>query len=247
METTNVLLQCTFPRNRHHKQDRIKPKVVKSLAEVPSGRENIGSVRGTAARDSASAFLASAKLRCTPTDWIAFRGYLVNYVGEPIHRDSLDRLQKPPLINMGLKQFIQENSVPLVSREFLQGQGNQISKSTFGHSVLAREKSVIRIEPYFVPFFHGASQQCPPEPSRGAGGSCTAEEHPNMRTISRPRALDGSMNVEASTRSDECRRVGHPRLLIKVHGKEPAGFVQEKWVNADRLFSGQMIFCHLVR
>ena len=77
----------------------------------------------------------------------------MNYVGEPIHRDSLDRLQKSPLINMGLKQFIQENSVPLVSREFLQGQGNQFSKSIFGHSVLAREKSVIRIEPYFVAFF----------------------------------------------------------------------------------------------
>jgi hypothetical protein len=68
-----------------------------------------------------------------------------------------------------------------------------------------------------------------------------------MRTISRPRALDGSRDVEASTRSDECRRVGHPRLLIKAHSKEPAGFVQKKWAKADRLFSGQMIFYHLVR
>src|SRR5438552_13782502 len=40
MEAANVLLQSAFPRNRHHKEERVKSRVVKSLAEAASGGEN---------------------------------------------------------------------------------------------------------------------------------------------------------------------------------------------------------------
>jgi hypothetical protein len=76
-------------------------------------------------------------------DRIPSRGYLANYVGEPFYRDSLARLQESPLISARPKQLIQENRVSLVPGAFLQRQGNQISEATLGHSVLAREKSVV--------------------------------------------------------------------------------------------------------
>src|SRR5882762_141261 len=40
MQAAHVLLQSTFPRNRHCKKKRIKTWVVKSLAEVTSGRQD---------------------------------------------------------------------------------------------------------------------------------------------------------------------------------------------------------------
>src|SRR6266550_7554051 len=40
MQAAHVLLQSTFPRNRHCEKKRIKTWVVKSLAEVTSGRKD---------------------------------------------------------------------------------------------------------------------------------------------------------------------------------------------------------------
>src|SRR5712671_4965551 len=40
MQAADVLLQRTFPRNRHCKKKRIKTWIVKSLAEVTSGSQN---------------------------------------------------------------------------------------------------------------------------------------------------------------------------------------------------------------
>ena len=86
-------------------------------------------------------------------------------------RHSFHACQKSPLILVRTKFRIDKNTVPLCTRNLLERQGDQIAKTSFGHRVLIRKESVVRIQPHLVAGLHGSSEDCTAQFSRHGSGN----------------------------------------------------------------------------
>jgi hypothetical protein len=59
---------------------------------------------------------------------------------------------------MGLELFIEENTVAMLARPFLQRQGNQVAEATFDKGVLVWKKAIVGIKAYVWSVPHGLGQ-----------------------------------------------------------------------------------------
>src|SRR5262249_46472232 len=102
---------------------------------------------------------------------------------------SLQTREEAPLIRIGTEVVIHKDAVSRLARNFLQRESNQVPKSAFGHRVLVREKSVIRVQTNLVPALHRLGQNRTTELSSCDRWNRALEENPDMSTVAGTRTL----------------------------------------------------------
>ena len=98
--------------------------------------------------------------------------------------------------------------------------------------VLAREQSVVGVQTYVRPSFHGFSEDMRPEPSSQRRWDRLLEEEPDVPTSSGSRPLQGGREFEPFAHRKEGRGVVLPIGFVEVDRQEETRFVQEQRVDA---------------
>lgn len=92
-----------------------------------------------------------------------------------------------------------------------------------------------------MPAFHRPCQKCASELAGGAGRDRKFKEYPDVAAVPRTRTLENRRHAQLPTGIEKCVRVIGPCLLIEIDSEKPAGFVQEKRIDANGLFPEEMV------
>jgi hypothetical protein len=160
----------------------------------------------------------------------------ISFVNESVH--LLPRQPRKPgkegeLIFVGNETAVDKDRVLSVASRSLQGQGDEVPKAALRHSVLAREKAVVRTETDLRPRLHGPSQQQRSQLPRQHRRHRLREEDPKVRAVTRARSLQGSRDAGLRADIHQCARIFPPAGSVQIDGHKPAGLVLEKRVDAD--------------
>src|SRR5262249_60010808 len=97
-----------------------------------------------------------------------------------------------------------ENTVASFPRPRLKGERDQVSKATLWHRVLAREETIIGIQPELVASFHGARQNGAAKLTRGDRWNCALEKDPDVAAPSRSRSFQRRRHLHFPAGVHEC-------------------------------------------
>ena len=161
-------------------------------------------------------------------------------------RQALHRHQKGPLIGMGLQLFIDEHAVPRFPGQFLQRQGNQVAKAALGHCVLIGKQAVVTCQRQLPGAVAGMADQRGSELPGLTGWNGLGKEYPGMRTVPRAGYLQRSRNGQLPAGLHEGAGILPPVSLVKINRQKKARVISEERVDANGLFSGEMIVEDLV-
>ena len=149
--------------------------------------------------------------------------------------DTLDGGEVSPLVRVGLKTIVQENSVPVLARLVLEWKGDEVPETTARHRVLVREKAIVGFHAELVAPCHSLRDEIAAHSPGDARGNRRAEEEPHVGAIPRSRALDGAWNAQAPTGLEERPDIPLPGCLIEVDRQEPARLIFEERIDADHM------------
>src|ERR1019366_9401541 len=92
-----------------------------------------------------------------------------------------------------------------------------------------------------MPAFHSPRENRASKFACGICRNCMFKEDPNMAAISRTRAFQGRWHIQLLACVEKRAGVVGPSFLIEIHGEKPTGLVRKQRVNANSLFSEEMI------
>ena len=164
------------------------------------------------------------------------------YVGE---LEALDGGKESPLVRIRPEELVNELGVAVLARLTLKRKRDQIPEPAFGHGVLVREETVVRLHRELVSAGHGVRDQEAAHLSRHLRRHRSREEEPGVGAVSGTGALHGYRNSVSLARLAEGRHVFLPALVVEVHGEEPARLVLEHGIDAHDLLALEVLedFC----
>jgi len=155
--------------------------------------------------------------------------------GRCVGRESRDRGQERPLIGPWLHRGrIQERRRSVLEALTMQGQGDQVAERTRRHEVLRREEPVVARQVQLGTGCHCLAQQRRPQRSSRGRSNRTVEEHPDVRTVARPGALQHGRYFGAMAGVEVGERVENPRPTIEVTRQQRARIAAHQRIDPDR-------------
>ena len=157
------------------------------------------------------------------------------------------RREKRPLVRPGFETLVEKEAVAAISRAVRKGQRDEVAEAAGWQGILAREKSVVGLEPNVGVALHGLGQEMGAETARKGGRHRLCEEGPDMPAIARTRPFQGRRNPLRLAGGEKGLGIPPPCPLVEVGREKPAGVVGKHGIDADRVASSQVSVDHLVR
>ncbi|MFN7924867.1 MAG: hypothetical protein U0Q16_32510 [Bryobacteraceae bacterium] len=145
------------------------------------------------------------------------------------------------MIIIGAHLFVEKYAAAQLAWSFLERQRDEIPETALGHGVLIREEPIIGIKAELVTALHRLGEQQRSQGARETSGNGPLEENPNVCPVSGTRAFNRRGYAEGGARVAKSSRIVFPCFLVEVHGEEPAGFIEQQRIHADRVLAGEMI------
>ena len=122
--------------------------------------------------------------------------------------------------------IIEKDTVAILARPALEGQGDQIAEPARWHRVLAWKEPIIGIEADIGVTVHRRRDQKCTKASGIRRRYRLCEENPGVRAVSRLRSFDGDRDALCTRGVAERSDILYPGLLVEIGSDEPASFVR---------------------
>ena len=153
---------------------------------------------------------------------------------ERLDANRFDRGETFPLIGEWLHGgWIEENGRSALPTLPLQRQSDEIPERPFGHEVLCREQAVVARKIKFGANSHRLTDQVKAQPAGSRGSNLATEEHPDVASITRPRAFQECGNSISVRRIEVGECVKRPAGAIEVTDQQTTRVTQEQRINPD--------------
>ncbi|HEY0372862.1 MAG TPA: hypothetical protein VGD79_12715 [Thermoanaerobaculia bacterium] len=133
---------------------------------------------------------------------------------------------------MGHARVIDENTVPAIARQFLQGQRNEVAESALWQCVLVGKETIVGVEADLRPALHRLREHERSELARENRSNGLFEEEPHVGALTGTRPFDGRRQIQPPAGLHERTRILAPAPLVEIDREKRTRLIAEHGIDS---------------